>query len=286
MTATKIATALILLAASGCTHQMHLHAKTSGNEPPAGITVSGQGEAKAAPDLARTSLGVEVRAVTVDEANAQANAKMAAVVQAVKQAGVADKDLRTHSYSINFEQEQPPPPVPVPLPEPAPRTKAGAASAPSATVASAPQQPAVPRGYYRVSNMVEVTVRDVSKVGAVLKAATDAGANNVWGVSFEIADPHALRAKAREQAIARAKQNAEELAKLAGVTLGEIVSVSESDSGYPMPMMKSMRAEMAQANDVPIEQGEIAVSMQVQLFYSLRGKRGHHGHGDHDDHDD
>lgn len=280
MTATKTAWALLLLA-TGCTHHMHVHAKNNGNEPPAGITVSGQGEAKAAPDLARTSVGVEVRAASVDEANAQANAKMAAVVQALKQAGVADADLRTHSYSINFEQEHVPPPVPMPEPAPAPRTKAGAAGAATTAVASAPAQPATPRGYYRVSNMVEVTVRDVAKMGAVLKAATDAGANNVWGVSFEIEDPHALRAKAREQAIARAKQNAQELAKLAGVTLGEIVSVSESDSGMPMPMMKSMRAEMAQANDVPIEQGEIAVTMQVQLFYALKGDRDHEH--DHDD---
>ena len=120
---------------------------------------------------------------------------------------------------------------------------------------------------------VEVTVRDVSKVGAVLKAATDAGANNVWGVPFEIADPHALRAKAREQAIARAKQNAQELARLAGVQLGAIVAVSESDSGMPMPMMKAMRAEAAQSADVPIEQGEIAVTMNVQLFYALQGER-------------
>jgi uncharacterized protein YggE len=115
--------------------------------------------------------------------------------------------------------------------------------------------------------MLEVTLHDMSKVGDVIKRATDAGANNVWGVSFEIENPDALRAIARTQAIDRAKHNAEELARLSGVKLGKLVSIGENDMGGGVPMMKSMRQDASV--DVPIEQGEITVSQQVQLVYRV-----------------
>jgi uncharacterized protein YggE len=254
---------------TGCAH--HSHHPSSGNaNMQTGVSVSGSGEAKAKPDVARANLGVEVRAATVEEATAEANTRMAAVMNALKQVGVADKDLRTHNYSINFEQE-PTPPVPGPVPPPAPapaRTKDKAAPE-SAPIAAAPA--AGPRGFYRVSNMVEVTIRDLTKVGQVLARATEAGSNNVWGISFEIDDPYTLRAQARAQAMERAKQSAADLARLAGVKLGKVVALSENEGGGYMPMMKSMRggAEMSVANDVPVEQGEITITHQVQITYDV-----------------
>jgi len=264
---------VLMVLGSGCAHHSHHHSTGNPNMQ-TGVSVSGSGEAKAKPDVARANLGVEVRASTVEQGTADANARMAAVMNALKQAGIADKDLRTHNYSINFEQEPTPPPVPQPLPVPArTKDKVAAESAP----ASEPVQPALPRGFYRISNMVEVTIRDLAKVGQILSAATQAGANNVWGISFEIDDPYALRAQARAQAMERAKQSAAELARLAGVKLGDVVAVSESEGGGYVPMMKSMRggAEMSVANDVPVEQGEITITHQVQVTYELGG--------DHDD---
>src|SRR5262245_41969898 len=79
-------------------------------QPLQGLSVSGSGEASAAPDLARANIGVEVRALTADEATQAATAQMTAVMNALKQSGIADKDLRTHDFSINFEQEQTPQP--------------------------------------------------------------------------------------------------------------------------------------------------------------------------------
>jgi uncharacterized protein YggE len=251
---------LLALTSGACTHYATLHADVpGGSEPPRGIVVSGQGEAKAPPDLARVSLGVESRAAAVEQATADANARANAIVAALKQAGIADADLRTHNFSINFEQE-PTPPIPYPDPQPATRGKEKEAT--SATVAA----PAV-RGHYRVSNMLEVTVRDVSKVGAVIKLATDAGANNVWGVSFEIENPDALRTTARAQAIARARQNAEELARLGGVKLGKLVSMSESDGGGGRPEMKAVA--QYDASSVPIEGGQLTVFHHVQLAYEV-----------------
>jgi hypothetical protein len=126
------------------------------------------------------------------------------------------------------------------------------------------------RGYYRASNMLEVTVRDLDKAGQVLQAATDAGANNVWGISFELEDPQPLLAEARVKAVEHAKQNAEALAKLSGVKLGAIISVSEGGGAQgPVPPMFRMQAEAAQGGDIPIERGEVTVSQQVQIVYAL-----------------
>lgn len=253
-----------------------VHAELSGAGDPAhGVVVSGMGEAKAAPDLAHSSVGVEVRAATVEEASSQASARMSAVINALKQGGVADKDLRTQSFSINFEQEPVPPPMPPPMPMPeAPVSRSKDKAAMSAAVAvAAPAPVQTPRGFYRASNMVEVTIRDLSKLGTLLQLATNAGANIVWGISFELEHPETLMAQARARAVEHAKANAAELARLTGVTLGRLVSVTENgSSGGTMPMMmKEMRAADA-SQSVPVEQGEISVSQQVQLVYALPGE--------------
>jgi uncharacterized protein YggE len=195
---------------------------------------------------------------------------MAALIAAIKQLGVADRDLRTHSFSISFEPA-PTPPMPMQS-APAVEAPRGKASAAPATPAPAPApQPVVPRGFYRASNMLEVTIRNLDNAGRVLQVATNAGANNVWGLSFEIEDPKVLAAKARVDAMAEAKKNAAELAKLAGVELGAIISISENEgSSAPGPMYQ-MKAAMADGGgDVPVERGEVVVTHQVVLVYSLR----------------
>ena len=256
-----------LLAAAGCSHTTVRAVLPNPNEPAHGISVSGQGEAKAAPDIARANLGVEVRAETAEQATAEVNQRMTAVIAALKQAGIADKDLRTSNLSIGFEQEPQPPVVVIPAPAPP-------AASPRGKVAEAAPAPApdaaTPRGHYRATNMVEATVRDMNSIGKVIKLATDAGANNVWGISFDLENPQALRAQARNQAFDRAKQNAQELARLTGAKLGKLVAVSESDGGGYMPMMKASYArDAANQAEAPVEKGEITLNHQVQLLYTI-----------------
>jgi uncharacterized protein YggE len=81
---------------------------------------------------------------------------------------------------------------------------------------------------YHVNNNVSVTIRDLAKVGAVLDAAIEAGANSIYGVSFSVAEPEKLEAEARGKAIANALAKAKELAQLNGVEVGAVVSVSDS----------------------------------------------------------
>lgn len=249
---------LVAFTSVGCAHGRMFSIATSDR----GISVMGVGKASAPPDIARTSIGVEVRAADVQQATNDATARMNAVTQAIKTLGIADKDLRTHSFSIGFEQEPNPPPTPVP----ATTSTRGA----MATAAPSPEQPATPRGYYRVSNMLEVTIRDLSAVGRVLQAATAAGANNVWGINFEIDNTDSLKVQARALAVQRAQQAAAELAQLAGVRLGKVISVSEGEAGSQGgPMVMSMRAA---SDEVPIERGEITVSYSVRVLYDVKEK--------------
>lgn len=273
----EIVTIAMALAATGCAVH-HPHARHGGNAEGTGLSVVGNGEAKGAPDIARSSIGIEVRANTSEEATKQANERMNAVLGALKGAGVADADLRTHDFSVSFERDYTPPPQPVTV-TPTPPPAKGAARVATAAPAAAPAAPAAPestvRGSYRVSNTVEVTVRDVSKVSAVLSAATAAGANNVWGINFDVSDREPLHAKAREQAIGRAKQSAAQLAQLTGVTLGRIITIDDqADVGGIQPRMYRAAA-MNEASDgaqVPVEGGELTITHQVRLVYDLAAK--------------
>ena len=249
---------LYLACAAGLSACAHPRAIVLSPSAPEGVRVRGEGEASAAPDIARTHVGVDVRALTPEQANTEATQRMAAVIAALKQLGVADKDLKTGAYSVSFEPEQQ-------QPTPPPPSAAGPGAQPKAA-----ELPATPRGYYHVVNSLEVTLRDLKLAGRALQVAANAGANNVWGVSFDLEDDNALVSEARMQAVADAKRSAEELAKLSGVTLGEIVSISEAESpnGYAGAPVYAMRS--AATNEVPIEQGQITVHYGVQVVYATR----------------
>jgi len=234
------------------------------DEAAQGLSVMGQGEARGSPDIARVSLGVEARAAQAADATTQAKTIMASVLSAVKQQGVADKDIRTEQYNVHFERRPEPP---YPPPAPAPRSEAPAKTPTPAARVATPAKPLEPEGWYRVANIVEVTVRQIDKTGAIIEAATRAGSNQVWGIRFELEDPHKLEAEARSKAVADAKARAEELARLGGVRLGPIISMSEEGGGPgPIYAAKAMD-ESAQA--VPVEKGELTVTRMVRIVYSL-----------------
>jgi uncharacterized protein YggE len=234
------------------------------DESAQGLSVMGQGEARGSPDIARVSLGVEARAAQAADASAQAKTIMANVLAAVKQQGVADKDIRTEQYNVHFERRPEPP---YPPPGPAPRSDAPAKGPTPAARVATPAKPLEPEGWYRVANIVEVTVRQIDKTGAIIEAATRAGSNQVFGIRFELEDPRKLEAEARSKAVTDAKARAAELARLAGVQLGPIVSMSEEGGGPgPIYAAKAMD-ESAQA--VPVEKGELTVTRMVRIVYSL-----------------
>src|SRR5574341_852180 len=159
------------------------------------ITVVGEGIATAKPDIARANIGVETTASSVADASKQNNDRMATVVAKLKSLNIADKDIQTSNYSISSERAQ---------------IRTGAETT-----------------IYRASNTVAITIRDLDKVGTILDQVVQAGANQVYGVSFSSESTTKLQGDARVKAMADAQARADDFAKLAGVTRGEIISVSE-----------------------------------------------------------
>ncbi len=200
------------------------------------VTVTGQGEVRVTPDLAVVHLGVETTAPTTQEALAQNTAQAQAIIDQIKALGVAEKDIQTTGFNIYavYANEG--------------RTITG----------------------YTVSNMVQVTIRDLAQAGALLDQVVQVGANRVYGISFGLSDPRAARAQARDAAMADARDRAEQYARAGGAALGNVLVITEN-LGAITPLPAVMRDEAAQAGaPVPVQPGEQTVTAQIQVTYELR----------------
>ena len=208
-----------------------------------GITVVGTGKASGTPDLANINVGVETGAASAQQAVNDNKAKMTQLLDALKSLGVADKDVQTSNYGVYTERQ----------PVPGPESKGGEGPV-----------------SYRVTNQVNVTVRDIAKLGDVLDKVVAAGANNIYGVNFSVADTSKLQADARAKAIEDARSRAESLAKLTGVALGDVMSVSEiiGGAGPIYGVMES--AKMGLGGGTPIQPGELEVNMNVQVTFAIK----------------
>ncbi|MEU6982276.1 SIMPL domain-containing protein [Streptomyces sp. NPDC046324] len=205
---------------------------------PATLTVTGTGRAGAAPDIAVISVAVEARAKTGQEAMAAQSRAAEALFAALRKQSVADRDIRTESLSLFPVYTQ--------------------ATDGESKVSG-----------YQASQSVSATVRDVDRtgvvVGAVTKATGDAG--RVDGVTFGVADPGALRSRARELAHKDAHEKAAQHARLSGHRLGRLVSITETDSGRPGA--GAVPEASADASGVPLAPGEIEEQVTVTAVYEL-----------------
>lgn len=204
---------------------------------PATITVTGEGTVTAAPDLATVSLGVTTQGETAAEAMAANTAALTAVLDRVKAAGVEDRDIQTSTLNLN----------------------------PNWSNSDGSSMPVI-QGYV-ATNVLQIRVRDLPKLGEVLDAAITDGANTLNGISFGLAEPEPAMDEARKAAVAKARARAELLTGAAGVGLGRIVSISESGYMPPMPMYR-MEAALAEA-PVPVEGGEVGVSASVTVTWEI-----------------
>ena len=111
---------------------------------------------------------------------------------------------------------------------------------------------------------------DATQVGVVLSASVDAGANNIYGVSYAVADQAALEATARDKAMADAKARAAQLAKDAGTTLDGPITISESFNNGPVPFYAARDAVAAPSSaPVPVQSGQVSVQIQVSVTYQM-----------------
>jgi uncharacterized protein YggE len=204
-----------------------------------GISVSGTGEASGPPDLALLDLGVSVEGKTVKEARDRAAEAMNDVLKAIKDDGVADEDIQTRQFRIEPEYEF-------------------------------PDGKQVLRGF-RVTNIVEVKVRDLDGLGEVIDDVTEAGGDvvQVQGLRFTIEDPEALRAQARQEAMADARAKAESLAELADVKLGKPISINERADVPPPIFFEAAPLARGVEEATPIEPGELEVSITVDVLFAI-----------------
>ncbi len=200
------------------------------------LTVTGSAGVEAVPDLATVTAGVETQGATAAEALGANSGAMEDVLKALDAAKVERRDVQTSELSINPVLDNP---------------QDG-----SAPVVSG----------YQASNMVTVRVRDVAMLGTVVDAVTGAGANRLYGVSFDVADPGPVLDKARQQAVADARHKAELLATAAGVRLGAVLSMREGGGGGgPVPVFA--RADKAPAP--PVEAGTVTLSAEIEVVFAL-----------------
>jgi uncharacterized protein len=209
-------------------------------EAPRGLTLVGVGEVRARPDMAVVRLGVVSQAATARAALDDNNRDMQAILDALRDQGVAARDVQTSSFTVQ------------------PRYRHDRNG----------EQPPRIDGY-EVSNEVAVRVRDLDRLGAVLDQAVSVGSNRVLGVAFTLSDPEPRRDEARRIAVEDAIRKARVYTQAAGLDLGPIRSMSELDrSGPPEPVFRQM--EMAADASVPIAEGEQVIEVEVTINWDIR----------------
>jgi uncharacterized protein YggE len=211
--------------------------------PPRTITVVGEGTTNIEPDLAQANIGVQVTGSEVITVSAQAEEIMNAVIAAIQAEGVAPEDIQTSGFNIFATPPQ--------------GFMAADEAGSSDTV-------------YQVSNNVNVTIRNLETVSAILDAAIEAGANNVYGVNFSLADYSQPESDARGEAMTNAQEKAQEIAGLAGVELGDIISVSEVIGGQNGFYSGRLESALGLGGGGPIEPGQLEVRVQLQVVYSIQ----------------
>lgn len=229
-----------MVLATGCTVGARAADTTS---PTRTITVVGQGKAYGTPDVAYITVGIETLGESLQTAAEENRVKMAALLEAIQKLGIEDKDIRTSNYSVYTERQ--------PLLEPRDGTKGEVGAV-----------------IYHVNNQVTVTVRDLTRLSEALDTAVAAGANNIYGINFTVDDPSALQDAARADAVADARARAESLATLAGVNVGDVLSISEVVGGS-VPVYYDSAKGMG-ASSTPIEVGQLEVQTSVQVTYAIR----------------
>lgn len=201
------------------------------------MRVVGSSSVSVKPNIAIAQIGVQTISSELDPALMENNKKVDAIISALHQQGVADKDIKTISFNIyplrDYKNNDP-----------------------NRIVG------------YQVDNMLSVTFRKIDSIGKGLQSAMNAGANNVVGIYFSVSDAESLKNEARAKAIQDAKTKAESMAQSAGINLGKIISINEVSASVPItPKYDYIRS--SPESSVPIQPGELEITVQVEIVYEL-----------------
>jgi uncharacterized protein YggE len=238
---------LLLLTLPACCPQHFNTAPAARNSPPAPIPqlmVRGEGMVEATPDLLQLRLGVVSQDVDADVALRGNNERMRAVLAALQEIGIAEDEIATGQFQIRPEWSTPPRPTPANW-----------------------QRQIVG---YRVSNELLVATVHVELAGKLLALSQRAGANQIGGLQFSLADPNVHKQQAITLATEMAIRQAQTMAAAAGVALGPLQSLSlDASGGAPSPQLMMAEARMASVDSVSVMAGKVEVSAAVTLVFRL-----------------
>ena len=204
------------------------------------IVVGGTGRVAVTPDIAELRLGVSVTRPTVAAARLEGAATMDAILTAVTQAGAERRDVRTTLLSVQ------------------PRYDYRDDQSPRLTG-------------YELANLVEVTVRDLARLGETVDGVLGSGATSMDGLAFRVADPAPAERDARMQAMAIARARAIVLAEAAGLSITGVADIVEGDAVRPLaPYPKAERIQLASADTgTPVEGGSLEIAVSVTVTFRV-----------------
>jgi uncharacterized protein YggE len=208
--------------------------------PERSITVTGTGSVTLDPDIAHISIGVQTQNEDAGAAVNENNTSSQEILDTLADFGIADSDVRTTDFSIWPQQEY-------------------------------NEDGTVRRTVYMVQNTVNVTVRDLDQLGDLLDAVVTSGANNIYGITFDVADRSAAEAEALEAAVADADTQANILAASAQVERGDVLSMSTSQVPSPyLPFYGAGGGGAAmEAAAAPITPGQLEIQATVLVVYQI-----------------
>jgi uncharacterized protein YggE len=206
------------------------------------LTVDGTGSIILVPDMAYVNIGVNSEGEQVAEALSRNNELARQIANTLKEAGVEEKDIQTANFNVYPQQRY-------------------------------DNNGQVTGTYFSVSNNLYVTVRNLSKLGELLDLVTQSGANNIYGIQFDIKDRRAVLDQARDLALADAKAKAADIAKVMDVTLTEVLHINTSQSNFnPIPYGMGGGEMAVRSNDssVPVAAGQIEITFTATLVYGIK----------------
>ena len=210
------------------------------NKPQRTLSVNGTGKVYLTPDIVYLSIGVHTEGKNAAEAVDENTSLTTRVANAIKAFKIDEKDIQTSNFNISPQQQFDPNGKPTGI-------------------------------TYMVDNTVYVTLRDLSQIGDLLDTVVKAGANNVYGITFDVADREPALSEARKLAVASARKQAEELTLAGGVTLGEVQTISSYSGSFPVPVYEGKGGGMmSTASSVPISPGQLVLTVDVSIIYEIR----------------
>ncbi len=202
------------------------------------LTLNATATIAAQPDIAIVTVGVKTQNDSAAKALSANNTQMHRIYQTLAQYGVEKKDIRTVNLNLYRREE---------------RDNKGK----------------VAKRYYVATNTVQVTVRDLSKVGEVLDAVVQDGANSIQGIRFDLSNRDELLKQAQLAAVEQARERAKAIAEAAGAKLGDVRSIS-FQTVAPVPRVMLSAASAKSADSVPVSGGEMTISATVNMVFDLK----------------